>query len=252
VKWYKVQLTTRQLLLGSAALDPDAYRKYMGKAFLASLGVTDGVITEPAEEQSLGTVLGAEALEREVALLPDADEEDLENHVTGFLRVRGEPVLHHHVIKGFFKETAGHLRRDKEGEWAKVPAYKEVITGQAFVWPTNIAIQMPEGSSPTLARFPRPLQTNGPQGRRTAVAVSEYVPRRSQLTFLLQVLAHKVLTEELLRELLDYGYYMGLGQYRGASYGAFEYDMIEIDGAQARAWRTELMHLYDIDATPTT
>ena len=74
----------------------------------------------------------------------------------------------------------------------------------------------------------RPLRAETAQGPRVALAASDSIPAGATFTCTLTVLAEQLLTEDLLRELLDYGKYMGFGQWRSGGYGRFTYTLEEL------------------------
>lgn len=74
----------------------------------------------------------------------------------------------------------------------------------------------------------RPIRCETAQGPRVAIARSEMLPAGTTLEFDMEVLDGE-LSEALLRELMDYGYYAGLGQWRGGGCGRFRYEMVKLE-----------------------
>lgn len=74
----------------------------------------------------------------------------------------------------------------------------------------------------------RPLRAATAQGERVTLARSDTVPAGSTLVFTINVLGGSI-SEELLREWLDYGENRGLGQWRNAGYGRFGYTLKKLD-----------------------
>ena len=79
----------------------------------------------------------------------------------------------------------------------------------------------------------RPLRAQTAQGERIALARSETIPAGSTMEFEIMVLGQimqgrtKVDFDELLTEWLNFGAWVGLGQWRGSGgYGQFEYEMV--------------------------
>jgi hypothetical protein len=95
------------------------------------------------------------------------------------------------VIKGFFKDACGMLRRVKGSGSSKLRAYKKEIDGLVFVTPRQIPLVLPEGAE--LGLLERPVLGGG-------------------------------IGDDLLREWFNYGALRGLGQWRNASYGRFEWE----------------------------
>jgi hypothetical protein len=141
---------------------------------------------------------------------------------TGFHRdENGNPFIYNYVLKGFLKSACGMMARVDGSLSSKVKAYKKVIDGLVFVMERRIPIMV----NGEIGELQRPLRAQTAQGERVALAVSETVPEGSTLEFRLEVLADKVVTEELLHELFGYGKYMALGQWRSGGYGQFLYSM---------------------------
>ena len=165
----------------------------------------------------------------------DDDEVDtvieaLEKGVTGF-HVNGdeEPILYDYVIKGFFKDACGMLRRVTDTRSKKVTAYKKIIDGLVFVKPRQIVI-----SGGQKGMIERPLRAITAKGERVALAKSEIITdikgKAPWMEFEVHVLGQ--VKENLLREWLNYGALRGLGQWRNAGYGSFTYQMEKLEPEQ--------------------
>jgi len=70
----------------------------------------------------------------------------------------------------------------------------------------------------------RPLRAQTAQGERVALARSEMLPAGTRFSCGL-VLYPGEITEEILRQLLDYMFDMGIGQWRNAGYGGITYKL---------------------------
>ena len=68
----------------------------------------------------------------------------------------------------------------------------------------------------------RPLRAETAQGPRVALARSEMLPSGTKISCGITVLG-EVISEKALREILDYGYWQGLGQWRNGGWGRFRY-----------------------------
>jgi hypothetical protein len=191
---YQVEFTFTEPLLGTVPKDPEVYEKYI--AGIAAL--TDEQIAEELE-----TVQSVE-----------------EKGWTGFHMLDGKPMLYDYVIKGFFKDACGMLRRASDTRSSKLKAYKKVIDGLIFVWPRRIPLNLNGGEMSVLER---PLRASTAQGERVALARSDTCPEGTKMDVTIQVLG--VVSEALLREWFDYGELRGLGQWRNASWGRFTYTM---------------------------
>lgn len=152
--------------------------------------------------------------------------------MTVFLKAADEngemhEYLSSHMILGFFKEACGALARNKDTKSSKLKAYKKVIDTNIFIKERKLFIQ----GDYTVGTNERPLRTSGPKGERVALANSEEIVwedgEEVWLECTIQCLQPKLM--ETVAEWLDYGQYHGLGQWRNARYGTFEWELL--DGA---------------------
>lgn len=193
MKCYRIDITLLEPMLGTAPMDRNVYSTYIAA-------------NAPKPEDG----------EEEVETINE------DKGKTGFHRKEdGSPFLYDYVIKGFFKDAAGMLRRAQGTASAKVTAYKKVIDGMVFVEPRQITINGEVGV------LERPLRAQTAQGERVSLASSETVSAGSTLSFDLIVFEEKTVTLDLLTEWLDYGKWRGLGQWRNAGYGRFTYTITE-------------------------
>lgn len=192
---YKVTLTLTQPILGTITKDPDVYKTYIaGKA-----------------------ALNDEALAEELATVEKVEEKGW----TGFHKLPdGTPILYDYVIKGFFKDACGMLRRVPGTKSEKMTAHKKIIDGLVFVEPRQIPLCINGGQ---LGVLERPLRASTAQGDRVALARSDTCPIGTKLEFTVNILGG--VDEKTLREWLDYGQFRGLGQWRNGGYGSFTYEL---------------------------
>lgn len=189
---YTIAITLTEPLLGTAPLNKDLYAEYIASR------VNDVDVLD------------------EIDSVPDA----IEKATTGFHRdANGAPILYDYVVKGFFKDAAGMLRRVDGTKSSKLTSYKKVIDGLVFVRPRTIAIQ----AAGDVGILERPLRAQTAQGERVALARSEMIGAGARITFTLELLDSKL--EPAVREWLDYGANRGLGQWRNGGYGTFTYEM---------------------------
>ena len=192
---YTVTLTFTEPLLGTVPKNPEVYASF--------------ILTKAAD-------LGDEKAAEEIGTVESVEESGW----TGFHTASDAPILYDYVIKGFFKDAAGMLRRVKSSKSAKVTAYKKIIDGLVFVAPRQIALRLPPGES--LGVIERPLRAQTAQGERVALARSDAAPAGTVCTFELTILDPAV-DLDLLTEWLDYGQLRGLGQWRNSGMGRFVY-----------------------------
>jgi len=196
MKTYKVKLTFVEEILGTVPRDREIYQTWVQTQALE--------LTEDQIEQELNTI-----------------EEIEEKGWTGFHLVDGNPILYDYVVKGFFKDACGMLRRADGTLSAKVTAYKRVIDGLVFVRPRQIPLRLPDGQE--MGVNERPLRAQTAQGERVALARSDTCPAGTTMEF--SVIVMGKVSKELLKEWLDYGRWRGLGQWRNAGWGVFEYEI---------------------------
>jgi len=190
---YTVTLTLTEPLLGTAPLNKELYAEYIASR------VNDVDVLD------------------EIDSVPEA----IEKGTTGFHRdANGAPVLYDYVVKGFFKDAAGMLRRIEGTKFSKLTSYTKVIDGLVFVRPRTLVIQ----HTGEVGILERPLRAQTAQGERVALSRSEMIPAGAQITFTLDLLDAKL--EPAVREWLDYGAARGLGQWRNGGYGTFTYEIV--------------------------
>lgn len=182
--------------------------------------------TAPKSKTIYGDYVGSKApdvglSEEELETVEDIEEKGW----TGFHQVDGEPILYDYVLKGFFKSACYFLRQVPKSKSKGIRAYKKWIDGLSFVFPRRMALVLPEGGE--MGVMERPLRAHGPKGERVALARSDTCPVGTTLTCTVKLLAG--ITEEHLREWLDYGQFLGLGQWRSGGWGRFTYEMEEVE-----------------------
>lgn len=202
-----VVLTMREPILGTQPLDPTIWDQY----------ISQGLVDEEETRPEAGDIEAEEEAAKKIPISGFHREKD-----NGQVGVR---YLYDYQIKGFFKDACGCLRRVPGTGSSKLKAYKKVIDGIIFVKPRRIALEMPEGGEVTILK--RSLRVPTPKGDRTAIVASEALPAGTKVRFTVMLLdkGH----DGLLQEWLAYGKQRGLGQWRNAGYGSFDYESPEID-----------------------
>jgi hypothetical protein len=199
---------------------------YDVERFTVTLTFTEPVLgTVPKDKEVYASYIASKApedknVDDELDTVPDADEE---GGWTGFHEDKdGRPLIMDYVIKGFFKDACGMLRRVKGTRSAKLRAYKKEIDGLIFIEPRRIPLDLPAGEE--MGVLERPLRASTPQGERVALARSDTCPVGTELVFTLILLGGNI-SIATLEEWLDYGQLRGIGQWRNASWGRFKYEM---------------------------
>lgn len=223
IRKYKVRMEFVTEMLGTAPMDPEVYAEYVPTA--------NAEITAEEMKEELDSLTAQD--------LSGEDEEAVRGK-TIFRRLGdGTCALIDYMIRGFFKEACYACRQSRGTLSAKVTAYKKAIDLGVFVFPRFLPIHLPESLpaySEVLQREPegpvedysRPLRADTAQGPRVAIATSELAHPGCWIEFELHTTSKKI-TEEVLREWLDYGKYSGIGQFRSGSFGRFTYELEEIE-----------------------
>ena len=174
----------------------------------------------------------------EEVMQPDEEESlppDENKGITAFHKVNGKPILYDYQVKGFLKE-AGKVFNGIQG----VKNLKSKVTQALFIVPRQIPIQMPTsynwnsleqedtrivigerpGDIPLLVR---PVRADTPMGPRSAILASEIIPAGSYIDITVEIFT-SILNVDVVMELMTYGKYQGIGQWRNGSYGRFEFE----------------------------
>lgn len=131
---------------------------------------------------------------------------------TGFYEnAVGHPVLMDYQFKGFLK-NAGNVMKDVVG----VRNLRSHIEQTVFVFPRELELaEKPDGV------LERPLRGMTMQGPRVSVMRSDRIDPGRAYTLDLRVLEKSKVTERVLKEILSYGEFAGLLQWRNGGYGRF-------------------------------
>jgi hypothetical protein len=157
--------------------------------------------------------------EDEIETLPDAlDKGTTVFHKDG----QGRPVLWDYQLKGMLK-AAAQVLNGKDG----VRALKSKVNNLVFISPRVLTLQPPETGQDIrelMDYLERPLRAETAQGPRVALARSEMLPEGVWFRCGLTIYPGDV-SEAVLTDLLDYGFYSGLGQWRNGGWGRFRYEL---------------------------
>lgn len=201
----KFRLVGLQPLLGGVALDKEIFTKYIATK--------------------------ARDFEKENA------KEDVENvideneKVTGFYRdvETGNVIIKGYQIKGFMKEAAKALK-DQLG----LASCVSKIDNFVFIAEDNIPVMRGGEWIKQPDNFlERPLRGETPQGPRVSLAKSEQICGDWYIDITVKVLENKKTAKSIaldmgvVEELLSYGQFKGLLQWRNAGYGSFRVEEIK-------------------------
>jgi len=202
---YEVKMTLTEEALGTAPGNVELYRDWVASKHPTGVIQPDELVTI----DNIGV---------------DIDDE-VNKGVTFFHRTdKNEPFIYDYVIKGFFKDACGALRKADDTLSSKVKAYKKEIDGLIFINPRQIVCQIPEGLE--MGFCERPLRCSTPQGERVALARSETIPAGTVLEFRVTLLTEKL--EDVMYEWFDYGKYRCLGQWRNSGKGRATFDIKKV------------------------
>ncbi len=156
---------------------------------------------------------------------------DAEDKVTGFYRdaVNGNIILKGYQIKGFLKEAAKALK-DQLGLAScvsKIDNFVFIAEDCIPIMRDGEIVQNPDGY------LERPLRGDTPQGPRVSLAKSEQVTGDWYVDITVKVIENKKtaksisMSMDVVEELLEYGQFKGLLQWRNAGYGSFRVEVLD-------------------------
>lgn len=201
-----IKLVTK--MLGTVSKDPDIYKTYIESKKPASIEEDESATVDKIEERGW----------------------------TGFHRntESKELFIYDYMIRGFLKNAGEVLQstftvekeKKKQTVIEKMRGIRGKIDKFVFVEPRHISLksETPDGY------IERPLRVMTPQGPRVTLARSDYIKEGLELTFTIKLLQNKEVTWEMLNEMLQYGQFAGLGQFRNGGYGRFEILSIKGNG----------------------
>ena len=186
--------------LGTVPKDPNVYAAFIKKR---------------AEELGIDNTHGE--LDEELETIETVEEKGW----TGFHKDDKGPFVLNYMVKGQIKCALETLI--EVGAIPKIKAYRKWADRMIHVYPRRIYFHRNgvnlAGTGKVLER---PLRVMTPKGERVTVARSDTVEPGSRLTYEICILRNgKHLTVNAVREALDYGWFLGLGQWRSAGWGNF-------------------------------
>lgn len=210
---FKIEIKFTQPILGTSPADPEIYRNYLG-----------------------GHEVDADTLEEEIEKI--GTDEALDNRMTVFMKdENGVPLLKMHQIKGFLCSAAKALRRNTESKIAGVTSYVQKIKDGVYIFNDDGDLYFPILFDGDIKVTQRPCRTENAHGDpQVFLNASEEIPAGATCQFNLQLLcSDDQLCAEDIFELLDYGKYRGLLQWRNGGYGSFKWRIVSVTEAEAVA-----------------
>lgn len=135
----------------------------------------------------------------------------------------GEGVfLYNYMLKGFLKES-GNILKDA----LKIKNLKHKIGNLVFVGPRRLAIYRDGGRIIECDDvLERPLRAETRMGPRVTLVGSERIAAPAYIDAAIELIPNKDVDMDVIRQLLEYGKFKGLGQWRSASFGVFSWQEI--------------------------
>lgn len=189
-----VRITFTDEVLGGASANPDLHSE-----FIASKAPDAASMAEEIE------AIGLDEVERKAVTVFPRDTD-------------GQPMLWDYQVKGFFKDACGFLRRVPGTQASKLKAYKKILDGLLFIHARRLRLYY-EGD---IVQCQRPLRAQTMQGERVALASSEALPAGTWFVCEIEILDPSL--EAFVREALDYGRLLGIGQWRNSGKGRFTWE----------------------------
>jgi hypothetical protein len=152
-----------------------------------------------------------------------ADEEPLPGWAT-FKRNGNGLYYEGRCIRGHLKDAAQQLGNMVKGQ-GEITAFKAKFANRVYVVEDVIPLgkEAPDG---TEMRF---IQVMTRQGPRSTYKYIDYVDQPA-MSFTLKLLEDKVITEDHIKMVFEYGAVHGMGQERSQGWGRYEYKIEELVG----------------------
>jgi len=198
---YQLKITFTDKLLGTVAYNKEVYSTFV-QAKAREVGVP--------EEQLAEEVLDVKNIE--------------EKGWTGFFQDETGIYISSHMVKGFLKNASLVIK-----DQTKVKNAKSKVNNFAFIKEKKLYLMRDnEVLKKADGVLERPLQAMTMQGPRVSLAKSDYVDEGTCVVCTLRLLQNPEISEKLIREFLDYGQFLGLGQWRNSGKGQFEYELTKL------------------------
>lgn len=185
----KIKITLTEDMLGTVPKDAEIYATYIASKAPPSVDTIDEI---------------------------ESVEKTEEKGWTGFHSDEKGLFIFDYMIRGFLK-NAGNILKDE----LKIKNLKSKIDNTIFVFPRKIHLgkDKPDGVCE------RPLRAMTMQGPRVTLARSDTVLAGTSFELTIEILPNKEITSEKIIQMLEYGKFCGLGQFRNGSYGRFSFEL---------------------------
>ena len=216
----KFKLEFLSEMLGTVPKQKEIYKDYIISKALKKLP-EDAELTDEDIEEELLTVPGLSSSEEE------------KRSWTGFHSDEQGIFIYNYMIKGFLKAATEVCMAVSAID--KIPSYRKWIDLLVFVEPRKIRFLKSSDETSEYLKEPdgcleRPMRIIGPKGPRTALSRSDIISSGRVIEFYISILQNKKeITWPNIEQALDYGKFVGLGQWRGSG----EYGRIKLVEAKS-------------------
>lgn len=219
--YYALALDVRRLV-GGIPKHPEIIKRWQE----AHLTGKEGEPTSESATDATVELLGQQALD---------PEEVISGIWTGFVTDDDDHLaIEARLIKAMFKESANIIRvlpgaqqRNTKGDNKVIPLRARVAE-RVFVEPHVITLLKDDKPVTDPESAERPIHVMTAQGPRTALKRTDYV-EGVRLNCTLRVLNDGLISEKILRMILDHAQHNGLGTDRSQGNGTFVYELTPIE-----------------------
>lgn len=254
---YEVVLEYITDLLGTQPKDKEVYRRYLQSKIAEMAEKTRKRVEKEGGDPATdpGFADGTPAVD-EAAAARAAEElssiQTIEDRGwTGFFEDAEGPFLLDYMVKGFLCEAARRLKTGDAGGGEDVKQLQDKFKGYVFLDRRKVRLPAPDSvkewgedeERPLITYDPetkkfrceRPLRAQTAQGPRITVVRSDVILAGARIEFGLTVLRGGGITRGILEDVLSYGEFQGMGQWRTGGWGRFKVVKLEKVGGDADA-----------------
>lgn len=217
----RVRLKLIEPMLGTVPMSPEIYEAH---------------IVSKTRKQLAKKSLSPELKEQYESRLKDGGKEEVETvpeseekgHTSFHVDVEtGELFMYDYMVRGFFKAACQAIKdRVNRGRQTKIIPWNHqaLVDELIFVLPRRVMF----GKKSVDGLLERPLRAKTPQGPRVALARSDFIDAGTEFDFTVGVIDGYKVSKDMIEELLKYGRWKGLGQFRNGSYGRFVFKIVDL------------------------
>lgn len=213
-KDFQVTVTLTTDMLGTIPKNKELYTDFIAGKARESLAKMEAKGIPMADGQPATSAAVAEAIAEETESIKDMEDKGW----TGFFEDSEGPYIMNYFVKGFLCESARTLK-----EIDSVKQMHDKVKRYCFITPRRIRLP------PIAGNLERPIRAQTPQGPRVALVRSDFIAESGEFTFKMRLLDAGKLTAKIMQDVLEYGEYMGFGQWRSGGWGQFLYRMERLD-----------------------